>query len=50
LKPGAFTETGDTAGERSGAQLLQGAAEGTGILQSGEEEDQGDLVLLSTVL
>ena len=34
-------EKGNKDGEGSGAQLLRGAAEGTGIVQSGEEEAQG---------
>ena len=32
---------GNKAGEGSGAQVLRGAAEGTGIVQSREEEAQG---------
>jgi len=32
---------GFKAAEGSGAQVLKGAAEGTGVVQSGEEEAQG---------
>jgi len=34
---------GNEAGEDSGAQVLGGAAEGTGIVQCGEEVTQGRL-------
>ena len=34
-------EKGNETGEGSGAQILWGAAEGAGIVQSGEEEAQG---------
>ena len=30
--PGVYPEMGNEAGEGSGAQILQGAAEGTGII------------------
>jgi len=36
--PGACPEKISEAGEESGAQVLRGAAEGTGIVQSAEEE------------
>ena len=36
--PGVCSKKGNKAGEGSGAQALQGAAEGAGIVQSGEEE------------
>jgi len=34
-------ENGNEAGEGSGEQLLGGAAEGAGAVQSGEEEAEG---------
>ena len=34
-------EKGNKTGEGSGAQVLRGAAEGAGIIYSGEEEAQG---------
>jgi len=35
-----FPEKGNEADEGSGAQVLWGVAEGTGIVQSGEEKAQ----------
>ena len=37
----ACSENGNKVGERSGAQVLWGAADGTGIVHSGEEKAQG---------
>ena len=39
--PGACPEKSNKSGEGSVAQVLGGAAEGAGIVQSGEEEAQG---------
>ena len=39
--PGACSEKDSEAGERSGVQVLWGMTEGTGIVQSGEEEASG---------
>ena len=41
---------GQQSHEGSGAQVLWGAAEGTGVVQSGEEEAQGDLMALYNCL
>ena len=42
LRPWSMSRERQWNGEGSGAQVLWGAAEGTGIFQSGEEEDWGD--------
>ena len=39
---GACPEKGNEAGEGSGEQVRWGAAEGTGVVQSGEEEAEGE--------
>jgi len=39
---------GQQSCEGSGEQVLQGLVEGTGIVQSGEEEGSGEISLLST--
>ena len=41
--PGACPQKGNEVGEGSGAQVLQGVADGDGIVQSGEEEARGHL-------
>ena len=38
---GVCSNKGSEAGEGSGEQILQGAAEGAGAVQSGEEEAEG---------
>jgi len=45
---GACPEKSNEAGEVSREQVLRGVAEGTGAVQSGEEEAEGGTLLLST--
>jgi len=45
-----YPEKGSKADEGSGAQVLRGADEGTGIVQSGEEKAQRELITLYNCL
>jgi len=45
---GAWPEKGSEAGEGAGEQVPWGAAEAAGAVQAGEEEAEGETLLLST--